>query len=117
MRVRKRHVLVMKQSDERAVQQRLHCCTPQETAITRHLAAAGLVGPDHPATLVELGAGTGGLSKRVQRFAPGTPTVLIERETMKRRHDMYWSDLDGVSFHRAVIDIRQVVVEICGLHS
>ena len=61
----------------------------QEVSIARHLAAAGLIGASHPATLVELGAGTGGLSKRVQRLVPGTPTVLVERETMKRRHDMY----------------------------
>jgi hypothetical protein len=70
---------------------------PQESAITQHLAAVGLVGPSHPTTLVELGAGTGGLSKRVQRFAPGTPTVLVERDTMKRRHDMYVKKSDLVS--------------------
>jgi len=78
---------------------------PQESAITQHLAAVGLVSPSHPATLVELGAGTGGLSKRVQRFAPGTPTVLVERDTMKRRHDMYVKKSDLVSNNATLSNI------------
>lgn len=63
----------------------------QEVAITAHLSAAGLVGPHpHPAALVELGAGRGGLSRQIQTEFPGTPTVLVDCAEVKPRHDLWW---------------------------
>jgi hypothetical protein len=100
--------------------ERRHKHRVQEESITHHLAATAAA-PSLAASesgsdsanwvVVELGAGTGGLGKAVQRLAPHAPTVLVDNQRFKPRHDRSWQEAgSGVEWARATVDLRHLVL-------